>query len=172
MKTLYESILDDIDVQMQQGDEFQKHGDKLGYYFVFDNCVCYEDLAGLFKASSLKKLTNGLSYNNEQIERGYFDKRNKVKMFANWLDNLKLSDIGIKLSELTKSNLTNKEWRTEFGKKVEKYCIENDVFNNPDIAHLFTSTFMSHGNNLTLFIVNTKHMSKGIRLNYKINQNI
>lgn len=172
MKTLYESILDDIDVQMQQGDEFQKHGDRLGYYFVFDSCMCYEDIAGLFKASSLKKLTNGLSYNNEQIERGYFDKRNKVKMFANWLDNLSLSDIGIKLNELTKSNLTNKEWRIEFGKKVEKHCIENDVFNNSDIAHLFTSTFMSNGNNLTLFIVNTKHMNKAIRLNYKINQNI
>ena len=172
MKTLYESILDDIDVQMSKGDEWAKHADEFGYYFVFDSCVCYEDIAGLFKASSLKKLTNGLSYNNDKIERGQFDKRNKVKMFANWLDNLNLSDIGIKLNELNKSNLTNKEWRVEFGKKVEQYCIKNDVFNNPDIAHLFTSTFMSNGDNLTLFIVNTKHMTKAIRLNYKINQNI
>lgn len=172
MKNLYESILDDIDVQMAKGDEFQKLGDKFGYYFVFDSCVCYEDLAGLFSASSLKKLTNGLPYNNDKIERGQFDKRNKVKMFANWLDNLNLSDIGIKLNELTKSNLTNKEWRREFGKKVEEYSVKNDVFNKPDVAHLFTSTAFVNGNNLTLFIVNTNHMSKAIRLNYKINQNI
>lgn len=172
MKTLLESILDDIDVQMKKGDEFQKHGDKFGYYFIFNSCVCHEDLAGLFSASSLKKLTNGLPYNNDKIERGYFDKRNKVKMFANWLDNLNLSDIGVNINELTKSNLTNKNWRMEFGKKVKEYCDKNDVFNKPDIAHLFTSTAVINGDNLTLFIVNIKHMSKAIRLNYKINQNI
>lgn len=172
MKTLYESILDDIDVQMQKGDEFQKHGDKFGYYFIFDNCMCYEDLAGLFKSSSLKKLTNGLSYNNEQIERGQFDKRNKVKMFVNWLDNVNLSDIGIKLNELNKSNLTNKEWRKDFGKKIEEYCVKNDVFNNSVIAHLFTATAIINEHNLTLFIVNSNRINKAIRLNYKINQNI
>lgn len=172
MKTLKESLLDDIETTMNRGNEWAKHADVFGYYLVFDSCVCYEDIAGLFSASSLKKLTNGLPYNNDKIERGQFDKRNKLKMFANWLDNLNLSDIGIKLNELNKSNLTNQKWRIEFGKKVEQYCIKNDVFNNTDIAHLFTSTFMSNENNLTLFIVNTKHMSKGIRLNYKINQNI
>ena len=68
--------------------------------------------------NTLKKLTNGLPYNNDKIERGQFDKRNKVKMFANWLDNTNLTDIGVNINELTKSNLTNKNWRMEFGKKV------------------------------------------------------
>jgi hypothetical protein len=174
MKTLKESLLDDIDVTMQRGEDFVKYANKFGYYFIFDNCICYEDIAGLFSVAALKKLTNGLPYNNDKIERGQFDKRNKVKMFANWLDNTNLTDIGVNINELTKSNFVNKEWRIEFGKKVEDYCVENNVFNKPDIAHLFTSTAVvnERGTNLTLFIVNTKHMSKAIRLNYKINQNI
>jgi hypothetical protein len=172
MKTLKESLLDDIDVTMQRGEDFVKYANKFGYYFVFDSCSCYEDIAGLFSASTLKKLTNGLPYNNDKIERGQFDKRNKVKMFANWLDNTNLTDIGVNINELNKSNLTNKNWRMEFGKKVKEYCDKNDVFNKPDIAHLFTSTAVINGDNLTLFIVNIKHMSKAIRLNYKINQNI
>lgn len=172
MKALYESILDDIDVQMTSGDEFQKHGDTFGYYFIFDSCSCYEDLAGLFSSSTLKKLTNGLPYNNDKIERGYFDKRNKIKMFANWLDHLSLSDIGIKLNELTKSNFTNKEWRKEFGIKVRKYCEKNNIFNKSNYAYLFTNTAVVNGDNLTLFIVNWNNMNKAIRLNYKINQNI
>lgn len=172
MKTLKESLLDDIDTTMNRGNEWAQSANKFGYYFIFDNCVCYEDIAGLFSVAALKKLTNGLPYNNDKIERGYFDKRNKLKMFANWLDNLDLSDIGININELNKSNFTNKEWRREFGKKVEDYCIKNNVFNKPDIAHLFTSTAVVNGNNLTLYIVNSKHMNKAIRLNYKINQNI
>ena len=172
MKTLKESLLDDIDITMQRGEDFVKYANKFGYYFIFDNCVCYEDIAGLFSMAALKKLTNGLPYNNDKIERGQFDKRNKLKMFANWLDNTDLTDIGVNINELNKSNFVDKEWRREFGKKVEDYCVENNVFNKPDIAHLFTSTAVVNNQNITLFIVNSNHMNKAIRLNYKINQNI
>ena len=172
MKTLKESLLDDIDITMQRGEDFVKYANKFGYYFVFDNCSCYEDIAGLFSASSLKKLTNGLPYNNDKIKRGQFDKRNKVKMFANWLDNTNLTDIGVNINELNKSNFVDKEWRREFGKKILEYCRENGIFNKPDIAHLFTSTAVVNNQNITLFIVNSNHMNKAIRLNYKINQNI
>lgn len=172
MKTLKESLLDDIDITMQRGEDFVKYGNKFGYHFIFDSCSCYEDLAGLFSASSLKKLTNGLPYNNDKIKRGQFDKRNKVKMFVNWLDNTDLTDIGVNINELNKSNFVDKEWRREFGTKVREYCMENGIFNKPNIAHLFTNTAVVNEQNLTLFIVNSNSMTKAIRLNYKINQNI
>lgn len=169
MKTLLESILDDIDVQMQHGDEFQKYADKFGHYFVFNNCECHESIAGLFSASTLKSLTKGLPYYNEKIENGQFDSRNKIKMFANWLDQTNLIDIGVKFTELNSSNLSDKEWRREFGKKIEKYCIENNIFNKPDKAHIFTNTGIVRKDSLTIFIVHMNNPGRAIRLDYKIN---
>ena len=88
MKILKESLLSDIESNFAKGEDAMNALNTFGYKFKLIRAVCGSSSSGVLNMANLKKLTKGLNYMDDNIERGYFDKQGKIKMFANWLHTL------------------------------------------------------------------------------------
>ena len=134
MKTLYESILDDIEVNVTGGKEAADKYYIFGKRYAFSRAIVGSAAGSLFNSKALKQLTKNLDYTNRWIEIGHFEKSGKVKMFANWLDHLKFEDIDIK-----PGNDNDNDYRKELGNKILDHAKELGLFNTTNL-HLWCSS--------------------------------
>ena len=149
MKNLYdilqEGILGNVDDVMQDGDKEVERLSTFGARFHFDRAVCGSRSSEVLSLKTLKKLTKDMDYMSTGIKNGVFNRmdgpKDKIKMFANWLDHIKFSDLGI-----TDTTDTGDKLRREFTEKFRKYCDENEVFNNKGrISMWVVSEAATHG---------------------------
>ena len=94
---LYEaSLLGDLEDTINSGDKEVDKFTQFGKLFSFDQIQFASDsTAVFFNAPTLKKLTKGMDYINSKINLGWFDSKNKIKMFINWLDHVSFEDLAI-----------------------------------------------------------------------------
>lgn len=112
-----------------------KLGNMIKLYYVSN---CSDISASLLNAINLKKLTKDLPYIDDNIEKGIFDSRNKIKMFANWISNINMLDFGY-----VKFDFMDDNFRKDFGKKIENKCHELKIFNNSNVIAFISSTKVS-----------------------------
>lgn len=139
MKTLYESILTGIEDTLKQGDEVIKLHNCWGKYLRFEISVGNTASASLFSAVNLKKLTKNMSYipGVQTSNKLYFtDKKDRVQMFANWVDHIQLSDLGIKGDNL-KADFESNKFIDKLSDKLLELCKKNNIFNKPDDINLY-----------------------------------
>ena len=140
MKTLktilHEGLLKGMEDTLANGEAdieaAYKLGNRIKLYYVRN---CSEYSASILNANNLKKLTKDLPYIDSNIERGIFDSRNKIKMFANWISNINMMDFGY-----TKFDFMDDKFRDEFGKKLNNKCNQLNLFNGEYITLFIPST--------------------------------
>lgn len=123
MKTLKESLLGDIESNFAKGADAMNKLNVFGCRFKFSRAVVGSTSAGILSLTTLKKLTNGMSYMSDKIEKGLFDKQGKIKMLANLIDHLTSEDLGIDIS----ANADN-SFRKDLTVKLGNYIANNDIF--------------------------------------------
>ena len=137
--TIYEGLLSGMDDTLDRGEAdietVYKLGNRIKLYNVRN---CSDVSASILNANNLKKLTKDLPYIDDNIERGVFDGRNKIKMFANWISNINMMDFGF-----TKFDFMDDNFRDEFGKKLNKLCNQLNIFNGEYIKLFMPSTRVS-----------------------------
>jgi hypothetical protein len=134
---IYEGLLKGQDSHLSMSDDDVKDILKLGTYIKIRTVRgCNESNAGMFNAQGLKQLTKDLSYIDDRIERGIFDKRNKLKMFANWISNLTVDQLNIGY----KIDPSDDEWRKQFIDCLNIMCGAAGIFNNPFYTNVSTSS--------------------------------
>jgi hypothetical protein len=140
---------DDVKAMMTLGTHMKLH--------YVQNCT--ESAAGMFSAQSLKVATKNLPYIDENIERGRFDKRNKMKMFANWLSNLTLEELG-----LDKWDLEDDEFRQELTKRLQIKCSSNGLFTNPYYTDIYVPSPRATGKGrIDFMILRSDKASNGMK---------
>lgn len=132
MKTLYESILSDVDTNIERGNNDVEKVITFGKRFVFERAIVGSASGSILSMSSLKKLTKDMTYMSDKIERGQFDRQGKVKLFANLIDHLSLVDLGLNIM-----GDTGEDFRKELTVKLNDYCKDNNIFNNFDAVHMW-----------------------------------
>lgn len=166
MISLKESLLGDLDANLAKGDEMIEKNKCFGGRFKFYNCVCNEASASILSSVILKKLTKNMDYMNPKIEHGQFDKKDKIKMFANWLDHVSFKDIDF--NPFTKMD---KNDRQELSDKLVEYCKKQNLFNcTEDGWHLWIGSIYNSGPENLAVLVNAtrKGASATFRLMYNI----
>lgn len=153
MKTLKESLLSDIDTNIERGNSDVEKVITFGKRFIFDRAIVGSASGSVLSMSSLKKLTNGMNYMSDKIKRGWFDKLGKVKLFANLIDHLSLVDLGVNIM-----GDTGEDFRKELTIKLNKYCEDNNIFNNFDTVHMWVVSERATGRDELHIIVS--RMSK------------
>ena len=139
MKSFKESILTDIEDTLKQGDEVIKLHNCWGKYLRFEISVGSTASASLFSAVNLKKLTKNMSYIpglQTSNKLYYTDKKDRVQMFANWVDHIQLSDLGIKGDNL-KADFESNAFIDKLNNKLLELCKKNNIFNKPDDINLY-----------------------------------
>ena len=162
---IYESILDDIENTIGRGESDAQKLTIFGKRYKFVYAHVGSAAGTMFNMKELKNFTKNHPYTNTKIERGYFEKSGKVKMFANWLDQLNLIDTGVNIN----GNDKDKDFRKELGGKIERYAFKCGMFNNPAI-HLWVSTFNLDGLDIIIGNMNKNSNSYTVRLCYEIDK--
>ena len=166
MKTLKESLLSDIDTNIERGNNDVEKVITFGKRFIFERAIVGSASGDILNAVSLKKLTNGMDYMSDKIERGQFDKKGKVKMFANLIDHLSLVDLGVNILDNT-----GEEFRKKLTVKFNKYCKDNNIFNNFDKVHMWVVSERATGKDeLQIILARTDKYTNShmFKLVYKI----
>ena len=105
----------------------------------------------------------GMPYTDDRIERGIFDKRNKVKMFANWICNISAADIGFDI------DLTDDEWRKKFTNRLNEMCGATGIFNNPFFTTVYCVSVKATGKDIfEVMVWRQDKYSSGIKLVFDI----
>lgn len=158
--SLYEGLLKGQDSHMSMTDDDVKAMMTLGTHMKLHYVQnCTESSAGMFSAQSLKVATKDLPYIDDNIERGHFDKRNKFKMFANWLSNLTLEELG-----LDDWNLTDDDFRRELTKRLSIKCSSNGLFTNPYYTNIWvSSTKVTGKDTIDFMITRSDKVSSGMK---------
>lgn len=166
MKTLYEGILADMDDTIKTGDTNIDKFEIFGKKFIFDRAVVGSASSSMLNKLSLKKLTNKMSYMSDKIERGQFDKQDKVKLFANMIDHLSFTDLDIYMI-----GDTGEDFRKNLTNKLNKYFEDNNIFNNIDRTHMWVVSERATGKDeLHIIVARKDKMSAShmFKLYYKI----
>lgn len=166
MKTLKESLLSDIDTNLERGNSDVEKVITFGKRFIFERAIVGSASGSILSMSSLKKITNGMSYMSDKIERGQFDRQGKVKMFANLIDHLSLIDLGVNIM-----GDTGEDFRKELTVKLNDYCKDNNIFNNFDTVHMWVVSERATGKDeLHIIVSRTNKYSNSymFKLTYKI----
>lgn len=163
MKTLYESILDDIDTQLDTGDKDIKKATTFGYMFdlkVVQNCSDFT--TQMFSIRGLKNATKGMNYINDKVARGRFDSKNKLKLFCKLLDNIDLNELGVTFTKL------DDNFRKEFAVKLQEYCDKLKVFNNTNVDIFCPSSAACEDGELRILLNQLYNPGVDIQLKYKL----
>lgn len=166
MKTLYESILSDVDTNLERGNNDVEKVITFGKRFIFDRAIVGSASGSILSMSSLKKLTKDMTYMSDKIERGQFDRQGKIKMFANLIDHLSLIDLGVNIM-----GDTGEDFRKELTVKLNDYCKDNNIFNNFDTVHMWVVSERATGKDeLHIIVSRTNKYSNSymFKLTYKI----
>lgn len=164
--TIYEGLLGGMDSHLSVTNDDVKNLITLGSYIRIRAVRgCNESNAGVFNAQGLKQLTKDLPYIDDRIERGVFDKRNKIKMFANWISNLTVDQLDIGNSIDPSDN----EWRKRFIKRLNVMCGAAGIFNNPFHTDVSTSSTKVTGNDtFEIMVYRSDKYTLGIKLIFDI----
>jgi hypothetical protein len=162
---IYEGLLKGQDAHLSMSDDDVKAlltlGTHMRLHYV-NNCT--ESSAAMFDARNLKLATKDLPYIDKNIERGQFDKRNKLKMFANWLSNLTLEELG-----LDDWNLTDDDFRQELTKQLSIKCSSNGLFTNPYYTNIWVSSTKVTGKDRIDFMISRfDKVSNGMKFIFDI----
>ena len=152
MKTLKESLLGDIESNFAKGEDVMNTLNTFGHKFKLIHALCGSSSSGVLNMTNLKKLTKNLDYIDDNIERGYFDKQGKIKMFANWLSHISFSDLGI-----TNTENTGDEFRRAFTEGFRKYCDDNNIFNSSHKVGMWATSVAVTRNKDILDIIVTRN---------------
>jgi hypothetical protein len=166
MKTLYESILSDVDANLERGNNDVEKVIMFGKRFVFERAIVGSASGTVLSMSSLKKLTKDMTYMSDKIEHGRFDRQGKIKMFANLIDHLSLIDLGVNIM-----GDTGEDFRKELTVKLNDYCEGNNIFNNNDTVHMWVVSERATGKDeLHIIVSRTNKYSNSymFKLVYKI----
>lgn len=162
---IYEGLLQGQDSHLSLSDDDLKAlltlGTHIKLHYV-NNCT--ESSAAMFDARNLKLATKDLDYIDANIEKGQFDKRNKLKMFANWLSNLTAEDLGIKSFDLTDDN-----FRYELTKKLNTKIGCLGLFTNPYHTNIWvSSTKVTGKDTIDFMITRSDKVSSGMKFIFDI----
>lgn len=135
MKSLKESLLDDIDTALTNGDKTIKKYEIVGHMFTFTRGVSSTKAAAVFSLNSLKKLTKDLDYINDNIKVAIFDNRYKCNMFLNWFENLTFDELGINI--LKYKDFSTLDFQKDLTKSLRELCKKNDIFNSFDKVDIY-----------------------------------
>lgn len=166
MITLYEGILADMNDTIKAGDTNIDKFEIFGKKFIFDRAVVGSASGGILNKLSLKNLTRGMNYMSDKIERGQFDKQDKVKLFANIIDHLSFTKL-----DMYNTNNTGNAFRQELSFKLNRYCEDKNIFNNIDRIHMWVVSEQATGKDELHIIVARKDKlsaSHMFKLYYKI----
>jgi hypothetical protein len=163
--TIYEGLLKGQDSHLAMSDDDVKALMTLGAHMKLHYVQnCTENAAGMFSAQSLKVATKNLPYIDNNIERGQFDKRNKLKMFANWLSNLTLEELG-----LNSWDLENDSFRQELTKRLQIKCSSNGLFTNPFYTDIYVPSTRATGKDtIDFMIIRSDKVSSGMKFIFDI----
>lgn len=134
MKTLIESILADIEDTLTDGDIAVERIGTFNERFKF---IGVNFPKGTAEAASkglnitvLRQLVKNIKHLNLDIAETKFDKHDKIKMFAQWLDKFKFKDLenfGVDIST------TNNIFRNTLSNALKYYCVTNNIFTHDDM---------------------------------------
>lgn len=164
-ESVYEGILSGIEDALTAGDNAAERFNLFGGVFKFDNCSCWSQANLILNAVPLKAAVKGMEYYNDKIKNGQFDKQNKFKLFANWLDHLTFDELGLNPHEVG-----TKEFYTELGKKLTELCIDKN-FGNKDRGFRIWINPNADTHEMILQISNLQRsISQTVRMRYIINK--
>ena len=135
MKSLQESILADIEDTLTDGDiaverigTFSERFKFIGVYFPKGTA---EAASKGLNISVLRQLVQNIKHLNPDISKAKFDRHEKIKMFAQWLDKFKFKDLenfGINIST------TNNIFRDTLSNALKYYCVANNIITHDDMC--------------------------------------
>lgn len=134
MKSLHESILADIEDTLTDGDitaermgTFSERFKFVGVYFPKGTP---EAASKGLNISVLRQLVQNIKHLNPDIAKAKFDRHEKIKMFAQWLDKFKFEDLE-NLGVYTAT--TNNIFRDTLANNLNYYCFANNIFTNDNM---------------------------------------
>ena len=149
MKSLKESLLCDMEDNLAKGDDIMDSYTYFGGRFEFIGGICGSQAATTLDANVLKKLTKNMPYMHDYIEKAQFDKQNKFKMLANFIDHIPLKDLNIKHNDDTASS----EFRMRVSKNIKKYLKDAGIVSKERVFHMFAASINITGTNEFEFII-------------------
>lgn len=165
MKTLYESILDDIEINLEKGEVDLKKVTTFGHMFDLTTVQnCSDFTAQMFSIRGLKAATKGMDYINDKVARGRFDSKSKLKLFCKLLDNINLNDLGLTFTKL------DDDFRKNFAVALQAYCNKLKVFNNTNVDIFCPSSAVCAEDELRIFLDQLYKPGIDIQLKYKLNK--
>lgn len=166
LKSVLEGILGDIDDTLSKSDKNISKFELFGHRFKLNRTTYIsETTAGMLNAQALKHATKSLDYIDDNVERGQFDKRNKFKMFTNWLDHLSFDELEIKPT----SDFNSDAVRKKLAETIELKCKSAGFFNNPYYTRVYYPSTRATGNDtLSIMIARTDKQSYCMQLIFDI----
>lgn len=167
---LYEaSLLDEIEDIIEFGDKEVEKYTQFGKLFKFDQIQFATDAtAAFFNAPTLKRLTKGMDYINSKINLGWFDSKNKIKMFVNWLDHVYFEDLDIDYQLL--KDTSSEEFRIKLAKSIQIHGKACGVFSPKYHIQVFCPSVRATGHNELRLMFNEYPGNRSIQVKYKINK--
>ena len=163
------SILADLEDTIDSGDKEVDKFTQFGKLFSFDQIQFASDsTAVFFNAPTLKKLTKGMDYINSKINLGWFDSKNNIKMFVNWLDHVSFEDLEIDYQLLR--DTSSEEFRQKLAKHIQVYGKDCGVFTPKYHIQVYCPSTRATGHNEFWLIFSEYTGNKSIQVKYKINK--
>ena len=163
------SILGDIEDTINSGDKEVDKFTQFGKLFSFDQIQFASDsTAVFFNAPILKKLTKGMDYINDKINLGWFDSKNKIKMFVNWLDHISFEDLDIDYKLLR--DTSSEEFRQKLAKHIKIYGIKCGVFTQKYHVQVYCPSIRATRHDELRLMFCEYPGNKSIQIKYKINK--
>lgn len=136
MKTLKESILDDIDSTLEKGDKYIQKYERIGTLFTFcDGVSSLKSSTMIFNVINLKKLTKNLDYINDNIRPENVVLDRKCNMFLNWIEHLTFKELGIDIHKY--SDFSSDQFLNDMTKALRDICLKNDIFYSPGVYSIY-----------------------------------
>ena len=163
------SILGDIEDTIEFGDKEVEKYTHFGKLFKFDQIQFANDsTSAFFNAPTLKKLTKGMDYINSKINLGWFDSKNKIKMFVNWLDHVSFEDLAIDYQLLR--DTSSEEFRQKLAKRIQVYGKDCGVFTPKYHVQVYCPSIRATGHDELRLMFSEYPGNKAIQVKYKINR--
>ena len=163
------SLLGDIEDNIDLGDKTIEKYTVFGKLFKFDNIqFASSSTAVFFNAPTLKRLTKGMDYINDKINAGWFDSKQKIKMFLNWLDHISFEDLEIDYQLLR--DTSSEEFRQKLAKSIQNYCKDYGVFTPQYNVQVYCPSIRATGRDELRLMFSEYPGNKSIQVKYKINK--
>jgi hypothetical protein len=169
MKNLYESILGDVDVNIDKMDSDIEKLNKFGYNFTYGNIisinvdrVCYMfNIKGLRNATKmLKPLEDGNNPNVLNYKYGAYGKINieKLRLFLLWLDH-------VDISKLANADWSTKSTLREFTSYLSDLAKKQGIINKPQDVVIYVNR-VNKNYKMEIFIYNLVKTNDMLAIRY------